>query len=58
MTGVDLQILLPEILLALYALAALMVGVYGSKDKLTPLLTWATAGLFVALALLVALRGG
>ena len=58
MTGVDLQILLPEILLALYALAALMVGVYGSKDKLTPLLTWATAGLLVALALLVALRGG
>ena len=58
MTGVDLQILLPEILLALYALAALMVGVYGSKDKLTPLLTWATAGLFVALALLVAFRGG
>ena len=39
MTGVDLQILLPEILLALYALSALMVGVYGSKDKLTPLLT-------------------
>ena len=58
MTGVDFPILLPEILLAVYALAALMVGVYGGKDKLTPMLTWATAGLFVALALLVALRNG
>ena len=58
MTGVDFQILLPEILLALYAMAALMVGVYGSKDKLTPMLTWATAGLFVALALLISLRDG
>ena len=58
MTGVDFQILLPEILLAVYALAALMLGVYGGKDKLSGLLTWATAGLFVALALLIALRGG
>lgn len=57
MTGVDFQILLPEILLAVYALAALLLGVYGGKDKLTGLLTWATAGLFVALALLIAFRG-
>ncbi|MBM3615287.1 MAG: NADH-quinone oxidoreductase subunit NuoN [Alphaproteobacteria bacterium] len=57
MTGVDVQILLPEILLAVYAMAALMLGLYGSKDKMTGLLTWATAGLFVALALLIALRG-
>lgn len=58
MTGVDFQILLPEILLAVYALAALLFGVYGGKDKLAGLLTWATAGLFVALALLIALRDG
>lgn len=58
MTGVDFQILLPEILLAVYALAALMFGVYGGKDKLAGLLTWATAGLFVALAVLIALRDG
>jgi len=58
MTGVDFQILLPEILLAVYALVALMFGVYGGKDKLAGLLTWATAGLFVALALLIALRDG
>ena len=58
MTGVDFPILLPEILLAVYAMAALMFGVYGSKDKLAATITWATAGLFVALALLVALRNG
>ena len=58
MTGVDFPILLPEILLAVYAMAALMFGVYGGKDKLAPMITWATAGLFVALALLVALRNG
>lgn len=58
MTGVDFPILLPEILLAVYAMAALMFGVYGGKDKLTPMLTWATAGLFVALALLIAVRNG
>ena len=58
MTGVDFQILLPEILLAVYALAALLFGVYGGKDKLAGLLTWATAGLFVALAVLIALRDG
>ena len=57
MTGVDFPILLPEILLAVYAMAALLFAVYGSKDKLTGLLTWATAGLFVALALLIAFRG-
>lgn len=58
MTGVDFPILLPEILLAVYAMAALMFGVYGGKDKLAATITWATVGLFVALALLVALRNG
>jgi NADH-quinone oxidoreductase subunit N len=58
MTGVDFPILLPEIILALFAMAALLFGVYGGKDRLTAPLTWATAGLFVALALMVALRNG
>jgi len=54
MTGVDFPILLPEIILALYAMGALLFAVYGGKDKLAALLTWGTAGLFVALALLIA----
>jgi NADH-quinone oxidoreductase subunit N len=58
MTGVDLPILLPEIVLALYAMAALLIAVYGGKDRLTGVLTWTTGGLFVAMAAFVALRNG
>jgi NADH-quinone oxidoreductase subunit N len=57
MTSADFQTLLPEIVLAGYAMAALMVGVYTTKDKLAPALVWATAGLFVALALYIGLGG-
>jgi NADH-quinone oxidoreductase subunit N len=57
MTSADFQTLLPEIVLAGYAMAALLVGVYTTKDKLAPTLVWATAGLFVALALFVGLGG-
>ncbi len=58
MQGVDLPILLPEIVLSVYAMAALLFGVYRGKDALTGVLTWATAGLFVLLAAFVALRNG
>ena len=34
-------------------MAALMVAVYTTKDKLAPMLVWVTAGLFVALALYI-----
>jgi NADH-quinone oxidoreductase subunit N len=57
MTSADFQTLLPEIVLAGYAMAALMVGVYTTKDKLAPTLVWATAGLFVALSLYIGLGG-
>ncbi|MFP5479140.1 MAG: NADH-quinone oxidoreductase subunit NuoN [Alphaproteobacteria bacterium] len=53
MTSADFQTLMPEIVLAGYAMAALMVAVYTTKDKLAPLLVWLTAGLFVALALFI-----
>jgi len=58
MTALDLAIVLPEVLLAAYAMAALMVGVYGGKDALAGALTWATAAVFAALALLVAFGMG
>jgi NADH-quinone oxidoreductase subunit N len=54
MTAIDLAIVLPEALLAAYAMAALMVGVYAGKDALAGVLTWATAGVFAMLALLIA----
>ncbi|MBY0351816.1 NADH-quinone oxidoreductase subunit NuoN [Tabrizicola sp.] len=53
MTPADFQTLLPEIVLAGYAMAALLAAAYTSKDKLAPTLVWATAGLFVALALYI-----
>ena len=58
MTSADFQTLLPEILLAGYAMAALMAAVYTTKDKMAPMLVWATAGLFVALALYIGARCG
>lgn len=47
----DFSIALPELILSLYAILALLVVVYTGKDAMTDALTWATAGLMVALAL-------
>jgi NADH-quinone oxidoreductase subunit N len=57
MSSADFQTLLPEILLAGYAMLALMVAVYTSRDRLAATLVWATAGLFVALALYIGAGG-
>ncbi|MBI1172081.1 NADH-quinone oxidoreductase subunit NuoN [bacterium] len=47
----DLHTVLPELVLAIYTMAALMFAVYTGKDSVTSALTWATAGLMAALAL-------
>ncbi len=57
MIGADIQILMPEIVLAVYAMAALMAAVYTTKDGMAPLLTWATSGLFVLLAVWIRING-
>ena len=57
MTSADFQTLLPEIVLALYAMIALIGAVYTGKDRLAATLVWATAGLFVALALYIGAAG-
>ena len=57
MIEADLTIILPEILLSLFAMLALLFGVYTSKDKMAPLLTWATAAVFVLLAAWIGLNG-
>ncbi len=54
MTSFDLQTILPELLLAVFAMGALLGAVYTGKDRLTPLVTWATAAVMAALALFVA----
>jgi NADH-quinone oxidoreductase subunit N len=53
MTAIDLATVLPEVILAVYAMAALLLGVYTTKDGMSGVLTWATAGIFVAMALFI-----
>ena len=50
MIGPDLEIVLPEILLAIYAMVALIGAVYTGKDKLAGSILWLTAAVFVAIA--------
>ncbi|MBO9475137.1 NADH-quinone oxidoreductase subunit NuoN [Shimia sp. R10_1] len=57
MIQADLNIILPEILLALYAMGALVGVVYTGKDKMAGLLTWLTAGVFVLLAIWIGASG-
>ncbi|WP_102108167.1 NADH-quinone oxidoreductase subunit NuoN [Oceaniglobus roseus] len=58
MTSADFQTILPEFLLALYALAALLFGVYGGKDKLGPVLVWVTSAVLAVIGVWISLRGG
>ncbi|MGX0902106.1 NADH-quinone oxidoreductase subunit N [Roseovarius sp. MBR-79] len=53
----DLNVILPEILLSVYAMAALLGAVYTGKDRLAPLLVWVTAALMVLLAIWIGMSG-
>lgn len=57
MTSADFSIVIPEFLLAVYALAALLFAVYTGKDKTAGLITWLTAGAFVLVAVIIGARG-
>ncbi len=57
MTSADFSIVLPEVILAIFAMAALMFGAYGGKDKTAQLILWATAVLMAALAAWIGLNG-
>lgn len=57
MIQADLVVVLPEIILALYAMAALMGAVYTGKDDLASLLVWSTAGLMAALGVWIGTSG-
>ena len=50
MTTADIQTMMPEIILAVYAMGSLLIAVYTTKDGMAPLLTWITSGVFVLLA--------
>jgi NADH-quinone oxidoreductase subunit N len=53
----DLNIILPEILLALFAIFALLGGVYTGKDGVASTLVWLTSSAMVALAAWICLTG-
>ncbi|MFN3970483.1 MAG: NADH-quinone oxidoreductase subunit NuoN [Gemmobacter sp.] len=57
MTPADFTTALPEILLALYAMAALMFGVYTGKDAMARLITWSTVGVFLLLGFYIGSTG-
>ena len=58
MISADLTIVLPEILLSIYAMVALVAAVYTGKDALAGLLTWVTALVFVGLAVWIGMGEG
>jgi len=57
MLSADINILMPEIVLAIFAMGALIAAVYTKKDEAAQLLTWGTAGLFVLLAVWIGING-
>jgi NADH-quinone oxidoreductase subunit N len=57
MIAADLTLILPEIILSLYAMAMLLVAVYTTKDEMAPMLVWGTAALMVLIAVWIGTRG-
>ena len=57
MLQADLNTILPEIVLSIYAMVALVGAVYTGKDKVAPMLMWLTAALFVVVAAWIGLSG-
>jgi NADH-quinone oxidoreductase subunit N len=57
MIQADLNTILPEILLSVYAMLALVLAVYTGKDRLAGLLTWLTALLLVLVAAWIGING-
>jgi NADH-quinone oxidoreductase subunit N len=53
----DLSIILPEILLSLFAIFALLGGVYTGKDSVASVLVWVTSAVMLALAAWIGLTG-
>ena len=58
MISTDIGILMPEIALAVFAMAALLWGVWTGKDRTAPTLLWATVAVFLALAVLIGAGAG
>ncbi|MRU14320.1 NADH-quinone oxidoreductase subunit NuoN [Roseovarius sp. A21] len=53
----DLNVILPEIVISVYALAALLLVAYTGKDRMAGLLVWLTAALMTVMALWIGATG-
>ena len=58
MMQADLTVILPEIVLAVYAMLALIGAVYSSRDDLAPALVWLTTAVMAGLAVWIATGTG
>ena len=57
MLQADLNTILPEIILSIYAMVALIAAVYTGKDKTAPMLVWITSALLVVLGVWIGMNG-
>jgi NADH-quinone oxidoreductase subunit N len=53
----DLNVILPEIVLSIYAMAALLFTAYSGQDRMAGMLTWLSAALMAAMALWIGATG-
>ncbi|TBX29364.1 NADH-quinone oxidoreductase subunit NuoN [Nioella sediminis] len=53
----DIAILLPEIILSVFAMLGLIAAVYTSKDGMAPVLVWLTAALLALMGIYIGLTG-
>lgn len=58
MLSSDIDVIRPEVYLALYAMGALLVGVFTLRDRLTSALIWVTALVLVLMAWWIGARDG
>ena len=57
MIQADLNAILPEIVISVYAMLALLGAIYTGKDRLSGALTWLTAAVMALVAMWIALSG-
>ncbi|MGR3513276.1 MAG: NADH-quinone oxidoreductase subunit NuoN [Paracoccaceae bacterium] len=57
MMAADLNIILPEIFLSVFAMVMLLVGAYGAKDKWAPMFVWVTSAVLIATAAWIGFQG-
>lgn len=57
MLQADLNTILPEIILSIYAMVSLVAAVYTGKDKNAPMLVWLTSALLVIVGIWIAMSG-